>query len=183
MKKTLALTALLLLPAIGLANSAPATHAPAAKAPMANAAAGDATLRPFVRGSWKALRQGHAGEAMVVHFWGLTCGPCLAELPNWTAHMKKRPDLKLVLVDSSPFGDDPGEVRTALTKAGLIKQENWLFADSFEERLRFEIDPKWRGEMPYTLLIGRDGKVEPVTGVMDFGKLDAWLDGQGKKTG
>lgn len=94
--------------------------------------------------------------------------------------MKKRPALKLVLVDASPFGDEPGEVRSALAKAGLIKQENWLFADSFEEKLRFEIDPKWWGEMPYTLLIGRDGKVEPVTGIMDFGMLGQWLYKQGK---
>ena len=139
-----------------------------------------AELHPFVRGSWKALRQAHAGKPIVVHFWGLTCGPCLAELPNWTAALKKRTDLKLVLVDASPFGDEPGEVTAALKKSGLDSQENWLFADSFEERLRFEIDPRWRGEMPYTLLIGRDGKVTGMTGVMDFKKLDAWLDRQKK---
>jgi thiol-disulfide isomerase/thioredoxin len=139
-----------------------------------------AELHPFVRGSWKALRQAHAGKPIVVHFWGLTCGPCLAELPNWTAALKKRADLKLVLVDASPFGDEPGEVTAALKKSGLDSQENWLFADSFEERLRFEIDPRWRGEMPYTLLIGRDGKVTGMTGVMDFKKLDAWLDRQKK---
>ncbi|HEY2835099.1 MAG TPA: TlpA disulfide reductase family protein [Rhizomicrobium sp.] len=139
-------------------------------------------LHSFARGSWKELTKARAGQATVVHFWGLTCGPCLEELPNWTAHLKKRPDLKLVLVDSSPFGDEPGEVKNALTRAGLAKQENWLFADSFEERLRFEIDPKWRGEMPYTLLIGRDGRIEKVTGLMDFKKLDAWLDKQVKKT-
>lgn len=171
MKKYLVLIALLLLPIVAVPAIVRAANAPAASD----------TLKPFARGSWKTLRQSHAGEAVVVHFWGLTCGPCLTELPNWTAHMKKRPDLKLVLVDASPFGDEPGEVRSALTKAGLIKQENWLFADSFEERLRFEIDPKWRGEMPYTLLIGRDGKVEPVTGIMDFGKLDVWLNKQGQR--
>ena len=139
-----------------------------------------ADLHPFVRGSWKTLRQAHAGKPIVVHFWGLTCGPCLVELPNWTNALKKRADLKLVLVDASPFGDEPGEVTAALKKAGLDSQENWLFADSFEERLRFEIDPRWRGEMPYTLLIGRDGKVTGMTGVMDFKKLDAWLDQQKK---
>lgn len=172
MKKYFVLIALLFLPVIAVSAGVQAANTSAAS-----------DLKPFVRGSWKALRQTHAGQPMVVHFWGLTCGPCLTELPNWTAHMKKRSDLKLVLVDASPFGDEPGEVRSALTKAGLMKQENWLFADSFEERLRFEIDPKWRGEMPYTLLIGSDGKVEPVTGIMDFRKLDAWLDKQSKKPG
>ena len=146
------------------------------------ASADDSALHPFVRGSWKTLTAAHAGQPMVVHFWGLTCGPCLEELPNWTAELKKRPDLKLVLVDSSPFGDEPAEVKTALTKAGLARQENWLFADSFEERLRFEIDPKWRGEMPYTLLIGHDGKVEKVSGLMDFKKLDGWLNAQAGKS-
>lgn len=168
MKKYLALIALLFVPIIAVSAGVKAANTPAAN---------DA-LKPFVRGSWKTLRQAHTGQPMVVHFWGLTCGPCLTELPNWTAHLKKRPDLNLVLVDASPFGDEAGEVRAALTKAGLTKQENWLFADSFEERLRFEIDPKWRGEMPYTLLIGRDGKVEPVTGIMNFGKLDTWLEKQ-----
>ena len=162
MRKILAALALALLPA--------SVHAD------------DGALHPFTRGSWKTLTQAHAGQPMVVHFWGLTCGPCLEELPNWTAELKKRPDLKLVLVDSSPFGDEPAEVKTALAKAGLTKQENWLFADSFEERLRFEIDPKWRGEMPYTLLIGRDGKTDKVSGLMDFKKLNAWLDKQIKKT-
>ena len=25
----------------------------------------------------------HAGQPTVIHFWGLTCGPCLVELPQW----------------------------------------------------------------------------------------------------
>lgn len=137
-------------------------------------------LRPFVRGSWQQLRQEHRGKPMVVHFWGLTCGPCLEELPAWTAELKKRRDLNLVLIDSSPFGDDVPGVQSALKKNGLANAENWLFADSFEERLRFEIDPHWRGEMPYTLLIGRDGKVTAATGLTDFAKLNQWLDKEAK---
>jgi thiol-disulfide isomerase/thioredoxin len=153
----------------------------AALLPASAMAAGQTNLHPFVRGSWKQLTQAHKGEPIVVHFWGLTCGPCLAELPQWTAEQKKRPDLRLVLVDSSPFGDEPGQVWAALKRDGLTHIENWLFADSFEERLRYEIDPGWRGEMPYTLLIGRDGKITPVTGEMDFAKLNRWLDGQASK--
>ena len=138
-------------------------------------------LHPFVRGSWQQLVKAHQGKPIVVHFWGLTCGPCLAELPNWTAERKKRPDLDLVLVDSSPFGDDPDEVRTALKKDGLLNAENWLFADSFEERLRYEIDLHWHGEMPYTLMISPDGKVTSVTGLMNFAQLNSWLDKQAKQ--
>ena len=37
----------------------------------------------FERGSWAKLRASHAGQPTVIHFWGLTCGPCLVELPHW----------------------------------------------------------------------------------------------------
>lgn len=140
-----------------------------------------AGLHPFVRGSWVQLLKAHKGEPIVVHFWGLTCGPCLAELPAWNAFRKSHPNLKLVLVDSSPFGDDPAQTEAALKKSGLENVENWIFADSFEEKLRYEIDPHWHGEMPYTLLIGSDGKPKPIIGVMNFKDLNGWLAQNGKK--
>lgn len=144
------------------------------------ASSGPLDLLPFTRGSWQTLRQAHQGQAIVVHFWGLTCGPCLAELPKWTTEAKARSDMHLVLIDASPFGDNPATASVAISQAGLGGVENWIFADTFEERLRFEIDPHWHGEMPYTVLISRDGTATPIIGVMDFDKLDAWLDAQAK---
>ena len=44
----------------------------------------------------------------------------------------------------------PGAARAMLEKAGLGTAENWLFGDGFVERLRFEIDPAWQGEIPRT---------------------------------
>ena len=40
---------------------------------------------PFERGSWAKLRAAHAGQPTVIHFWGLTCAPCLVEMPQWAA--------------------------------------------------------------------------------------------------
>jgi hypothetical protein len=37
--------------------------------------------------------------------------------------------------------------------------------DLFTERLRFEIDPRWQGEIPRTMLIARDGTTTIVEGV------------------
>ena len=47
--------------------------APAAEAPS--------ELRPFVRGSWQEVLRSHKGRPTLVHFWGVTCGPCKVELP------------------------------------------------------------------------------------------------------
>lgn len=47
--------------------------APASEAPS--------QLKPFGRGSWNDILRSHAGRPTIVHFWGVTCGPCKVELP------------------------------------------------------------------------------------------------------
>lgn len=134
-------------------------------------------LQPFQRGSWQALRQSHAGKPVVVHFWGLTCGPCLVELPEWGKLVRERPDANLVMIAADPFPVKPAALTATLAKDGLAGAENWVF-DGFSERLRFEVDPRWQGELPRTLLIGADGSVRAISGAADLAAIRAWLDAQ-----
>ena len=142
----------------------------------ASAAAAD--MKPFVRGSWAVLRAGHQGRPLVVHFWGLTCGPCLVELPHWASLQRERPDLNLVLVGADPVPEEPADLARFLDKMGLSAAESWAFADRFVDRLQYEIDPRWRGELPRTMLIAADGKVTTITGVSEPADIRAWLDRQ-----
>jgi hypothetical protein len=133
---------------------------------------------PFERGSWAKLRAAHAGQPTIVHFWGLTCGPCVVELPQWGKLLVERPDLRLVLLAADPLPQDADQVVGALGRAGLGGAESWNFTDRFYERLRYEIDPTWAGELPRTMMIARDGKTTVLEGVADFAQVRAWLDGQ-----
>jgi len=139
--------------------------------------------RPFNQGSWAQLRQAHAERPTLVHFWGLTCGPCLVELPQWGQFALARQDIDLVMIDADPVAVAPDDVAATLNKAGLGKVESWQFADPFLERLEYEIDRSWRGELPYTLLIGRDGTITSILGATDFVDLDHWVDRQLPATG
>jgi hypothetical protein len=47
-----------------------------------------------------------------------------------------------------------------------------------DTRLRYEIDPQWKGEIPRTLLIARDGTVTTIEGVVDLKEVGAWLSQQ-----
>ena len=134
--------------------------------------------QPFLRGSWQEVRQEHAGRPFIVHFWGLTCGPCLAELPQWGRFMRERPELAMVMIDADPVVGDPGAIAATLAKAGLASAETWMFADPFTERLAYEVDPHWAGELPYTLLIRGDGSVKALPGTADFPALRDWVDRQ-----
>jgi hypothetical protein len=137
---------------------------------------------PFGRGSWAKLRVEHAGQPTVVHLWGLTCAPCLVELPKWGQLRAERPDLRLVLVAADPVPQDPQRIAETLSAAGLAGTESWSFRDRFSERLRYEIDPAWAGELPRTVLIDRDGKRTVLAGVADLDRVRGWLDGVAKPT-
>ncbi len=136
--------------------------------------------RPFERGTWAKLREAQAGQPVVIHLWGLTCAPCLAELPHWAALQGARPDLRLVLIAADPVPQDPERVAGTLARAGLGNAESWSFADRFHERLRYEIDPAWAGELPRTVMIGRDGKATVLPGVADLSTVKAWLDAEAR---
>jgi hypothetical protein len=49
----------------------------------------------------------------------------------------------------------------------LQNTEAWVFADSFVERLRFEVDKQWQGELPRTYLFSDDGEAEAVSGKLN----------------
>jgi thiol-disulfide isomerase/thioredoxin len=142
------------------------------------AAATEGELHSFKRGSWQEIRRAHAGQPIVVHFWGLTCGPCRVEMPKWGRLMQERPDLQLIAIDADLIPNEAALVSEMLVKTGLAGAENWIFADDFVERLRFEIAPRWRGEIPMTLLIAPDGKTTTIEGVAELAQVRAWLDTQ-----
>ncbi|HYE48294.1 MAG TPA: TlpA disulfide reductase family protein [Azospirillaceae bacterium] len=138
------------------------------------AAAGEA--KPFVPGSWAEIRDAHAGKPLAVHLWSITCGPCLVELPAWNRFRRDHPGVAVVLV-STDRPEDAARARQVLTKAGLDDAESWTFADPFAARLRHELDPGWRGELPRTLLLAPDGTRTVVQGA-DIAAVERWADGQ-----
>jgi thiol-disulfide isomerase/thioredoxin len=144
----------------------------------APASEGQEQLRPFGRGSWQDLVRAHAGHPTLVHFWGVTCGPCKTELPLFGAFMRDHPGIDVVTISADLVPDLPAATRSMLQKAGLGAAENWVFSDGFVERLRFEIDPAWQGEIPRTVLIATDGNMTTIEGSADMGDVAKWSDTQ-----
>jgi thiol-disulfide isomerase/thioredoxin len=133
-----------------------------------------AQLKPFVRGSWQDVLRSHAGRPTLVHFWGVTCGPCKIELPVLGKFMKDHGDIDVVTISADLVPDLPAATKSMLQKAGLGSAENWIFDDGFVERLRFEIDPAWQGDIPRTILIARDGTATTVEGSAEVQDLENW---------
>jgi thiol-disulfide isomerase/thioredoxin len=138
----------------------------------------ESQLKPFERGSWQQVLRSHAGRPTLVHFWGVTCGPCKVELPLLGEFMKGHPAIDVVTISADLVPDLPGATRSMLQKSGLSSAENWIFNDGFAERLRFEIDPAWQGDIPRTMLIARNGTITTIEGSAEIADLEKWSDGQ-----
>jgi thiol-disulfide isomerase/thioredoxin len=130
--------------------------------------------RPFLRGSLDEIAAARAGRPFVLKLWSLDCPPCRAELPAWGSVIEHHPAVELVLVSVDGI-EAAAEVHAALAEAGLGARESWVFADPFVERLRLDIDPAWRGELPRTLFYDTRHEVRAVSGRIHKDELERWL--------
>ena len=141
---------------------------------MANFAFADkATLKPYQSGDWSSLVKSANGAPIAIHFWGVTCPACIKEMPLWGNFLKNNQNAKVIFIQVDDV--TPESMQKMLNKAGLEKTNNYYVAGPFDERLRYEIDPKWHGETPTTIVIDVNGKATRKTGLVDFQKLQSTL--------
>lgn len=141
-------------------------------------ASGESGLKPFERGSWQELLSSHKGRPTLVHFWGVTCGPCKVELPQLGEFKKTHPRIDVVTISADLVPNLGPATRSMLQSAGLSSAENWIFNDGFAERLRFEIDPAWQGDIPRTMLIAGSGDITTIEGSAEIADLEKWSNEQ-----
>jgi len=131
-------------------------------------------FKPYEPGAFKQLRKAHAGRPFALHFWSVACPPCIAELPEWAKLARRKPGLDIVFVNVDPAADR-ARAEARLEKAGLGGGTHYAFADDFAERLYFEVDPSWRGELPYTAFVDAKGEAVTASGALDDPALKEWL--------
>ena len=92
--------------------------------------------------------------------------------------MTNHPQTPLVLLSTDTVDESP-EVAKTLQGYGLGKAESWVFADPYLERLQYEIDSRWYGELPRTYLYEGNGTRKGYSGRLEMQFLQTWLDKQG----
>ncbi len=141
---------------------------------LAAAAQADDALKPFQRGSAQAIVEARAGRPFILAFWSVECVHCRAELEHLAALSRMYPQLDVVLVSTDAVSASR-EVSGVLRQYELPRAERWVFADDFTERLRFEVDPRWHGELPRTYLYGPGKVVAGMSGKLDSERIRPWL--------
>lgn len=105
------------------------------------------------------LVKNDGGKLLLVNVWATWCGPCVTELPEFTAinRMYRRREFQLVTISL----DEPDQKSAALKmlKEKHVSGTNYLSTIADRDRLADLLDKEWQGPLPYTLLIAPGGKV------------------------
>lgn len=130
------------------------------------------TTNALKLGSYQNLVEQQAGHPLVVVFWSITCASCLKEMATIKEIHQEQPNLPIVMISIDDIAEAP-LVRTTLKDKGLSDLESWVFAESNAQRLRYEIDSTWYGEIPRLYFLDADHNRRGISGKIS--KAD-WLE-------
>ena len=133
-----------------------------------------AEMAPFVGGSLKQIERKQAGKPFILAFWSATCTHCPTELKALGELSRKYPKLDIVLVATDTPAEAP-ELERLAQDYGVGRQARWVFADAQPERLRYEIDRRWFGELPRTYFYDARGARVGRSGVQPVEHLEQWI--------
>lgn len=134
--------------------------------------------RAFVSGTLQKIVTAHHGKPFILGLWSLSCSHCREELTMLGQLMAEHPDTPLVLLSTDSM-EQSADVAATLQGYGLAQVESWVFADAYTERLQYEIDNRWYGELPRTYLYEANGSRTGHSGRLQMSFLQGWLNKQG----
>lgn len=132
-------------------------------------------VRPFTSESFGEIRRSSSGHPLVIAFWSTHCEPCKEELSLLAQLHHEFPSVAIILVDT----DAPAErvaVQRFLAKYELGNIAVWQFGDEAEDRIRYSVDPTWRGELPRSYFFDKRGAVTKRSGVPDEASVRRWFE-------
>lgn len=137
------------------------------------------SIRPFTTGSLQQIQTERAGKPFILSLWSASCIHCPTELKALGELKRKYPGIDIVLVAADTPEEIPQLAKLAASY-GLGKQAQWVFADPQAEKLRFEIDRRWYGELPRTYFFDPEHRREGASGVVPTERLEHWAAQQVK---
>ena len=131
-----------------------------------------ADLKHFTSGSYQQLLKEYADKPFVLMIWSISCASCLKKMPVMSELRKSMPGVNLIML-ATDDASATHQVNSILTGNQLDHADNWIFADANAQKLRYEIDPKWYGEVPRTYFLNKEHQRVGVSGSVSREKLES----------
>lgn len=120
-------------------------------------------LKQFLSTSFQQILDSRPGQPLMLTIWSKTCTICMQKMPLLSELKKAWPDIHVITLSTDDIADG-NQIREILTEFNLDTAENWIFADSNAQKLRYTIDSKWFGELPRTYFIDKTRQRKGISG-------------------
>jgi thiol-disulfide isomerase/thioredoxin len=129
---------------------------------------------PFDMNTRKVIEKRYIDQPLIISFWSIDCPYCIDDLKKLGKALSKNTNVKLitVCVDGK---ESAKKAERILNQANLPKHEQYQYAEVDEDRLRYNIDPAWYGELPRTYFYDAAHQVTPLSGKISNSFLDKWF--------
>ena len=129
---------------------------------------------PFDMNTRKVIEKRYIDQPLIISFWSIDCPYCIDDLKKLGKALSKNTNVKLitVCVDGK---ESAKKAERILSQANLPKHEQYQYAEVDEDRLRYNIDPAWYGELPRTYFYDAAHQVTPLSGKISNSFLDKWF--------
>ena len=129
---------------------------------------------PFDMNTRKVIEKRYIDQPLIISFWSIDCPYCIDDLKKLGKALSKNTNVQLitVCVDGK---ESAKKAERILSQANLPKHEKYQYAEVDEDRLRYNIDPAWYGELPRTYFYDATHQVTPLSGKISNSFLDKWF--------
>jgi len=137
------------------------------------ATASAAGLKSFEPQSVEQIAAAHRGKPFVVLVWSMDCEFCQHSLDVLSKARAANPSFDIVTITTDPLSDAAlaQTVKKRLSGIDLLS-DAWSFGGLAPERLRYAIDPRWRGEKPRSYWYNAQGQRVAYSGVITAAVID-----------
>lgn len=130
----------------------------------------DVNLQLFDVGSFEKIVTTKNKQDHLVILWSFDCPPCMHELEKVSELYQQYPEYQLTLINTDAI-EEQVRVKKILQKYHLTELDNWQFANVDAEKLRYDIDSRWFGDLPRSYFFPLQGKIKRLRGALTFAEL------------
>ena len=136
-------------------------------------------VKPFDPATLDQIVASQRGKPFLLFVWSMDCEFCQASLDVLSKARAADPTLEVVTITTDPVADAvlTEQVRARLASLALLRNA-WGFGNHSPERLRYALDPAWRGEKPRSYWYDANGKRTAYSGMIKAARLAQWSKSQ-----